>query len=310
MKEYDEMTERVFRRIEEYNAQKQRKRKQLVRTLVPMLGVCLVSLIGVGLWKTDLLASKLDQGPLMNSEPVHTQAETVLSSAPGANDGSAAESQTPVLPVKPFLSLCTKGAGGNGKPEVIELNQTYETGIYLDFVSIKGMSEAEIEEAIVECEEKMQDMLSQYESIEHGSDYGVLVMREAGYLIARMTWNFFTLDLDLSQVSRIEIKNTAQYGQIDAFGVNYDPQVELFPHGQSIVIEKEKITEYMSFSWNYEGINYYMQEVQNPSCTDFNDTFYFTVEFDDGSVATATVDITFDESGRASVCCSSYDRGL
>ncbi len=314
MKKYDEMARDVFRRIDEYNAQKQKKRKIVAGTLVPVLCVFAVSLIGLGLWQASLPDTNTNGGNLMD-HPMQTQSHSANPSLPdmpvsGLDDGIHTEGQNPILPVKPFLSLCSMESDGNRKPEVIELNQTYETGIYLDFVSIKGMSEAEIQETIMDCQEKMEDVLSQYESIEQGSHCGVLVMREEGYLIARMTWNFFTLDLDLSQVRRIEIKNTAKYGQIDVFGVDYDPQVEPFPHGQSILIEKEQIKEGISFSWNYERINYYMQEAENPSCTDFNDTFCFTVEFDDGSVATATVDITFDESGRAYVCCKSYDRSL
>lgn len=73
MKNYDEMADNVFRRVEEYNIEKQRRRKKIKRTLVPVMCVCLVSLLGVGMWQVGLF----------DSTPIQTQEDAIT---PGTKD--------------------------------------------------------------------------------------------------------------------------------------------------------------------------------------------------------------------------------
>ncbi len=51
MKNYDEMARDVLRRVEENKQVQQKKRKQLKQVLVPVVSLCLVALIGVGVWQ-------------------------------------------------------------------------------------------------------------------------------------------------------------------------------------------------------------------------------------------------------------------
>ncbi len=109
-----------------------------------------------------------------------------------------------------------------------------------------------------------------------------------------------------SNVKQIEITNASNYGQIDVFGTKEDTDNYRFPHGKALIIKKEQITENLSFSWNHTEIDSYLKEHQNPSYKDFNDTFNFTVEYDDGRKVTASIDIVFNDSGEATVICNGY----
>ncbi len=307
MKKYDEMAEAVFRRIEKYNMDQQRKRKHMARMLVPVVCACLVIFLGIGIWQGGLARPHQDgDGDRLHSNPMQTQPSATSSSSetlPNFTQESTNPAQP--LPAEPFVYLCAKRGDGQVTTELIQMNQSYESGIYLDFVTIEGLTEGEIMEKVREYETGFQNFLSQYEVL-YGAHHGVLILREAGYIVPRMTWNFFTLDLDFSKVKTITISNTAKYGQIDVFCENWDPETQVFPHGQSITLEKEQISENISFSWNYTRLNNYMEETENPTCTDFNDAFRFSVEFDDGTIATATIEIQFQDSGQAIISCRDY----
>lgn len=54
MKDYNEMANDVFHRIAEYKTIQKRKRKILIRTITPLCVVCLMALMGVGVWQNGL----------------------------------------------------------------------------------------------------------------------------------------------------------------------------------------------------------------------------------------------------------------
>ena len=70
MKNYNEMANNVFRRVEEYNIERQKK---ITRTLVPIVCFCLVALLGVGVWHVGLF----------ESTPMQTQEDSIT---PGNKD--------------------------------------------------------------------------------------------------------------------------------------------------------------------------------------------------------------------------------
>lgn len=59
MKNYEEMSTDVLRRIGEYNLKKQKRQKILKYTLVPLMCLCLVSIIGIGAWQGGLFDKQL-----------------------------------------------------------------------------------------------------------------------------------------------------------------------------------------------------------------------------------------------------------
>lgn len=58
MKNYNEMTNDVFRRIDEYNAKQKQKKKLAVRTAAALVCVCLAVLAGIGIRQGGLLSTK------------------------------------------------------------------------------------------------------------------------------------------------------------------------------------------------------------------------------------------------------------
>ncbi len=73
MKNYKEIAENVFARRAQYETQKRNKQKMLVRTCTPIACVCVISVVGVGLW----------QGGVFEKEPPITVSDAVY---PGIKD--------------------------------------------------------------------------------------------------------------------------------------------------------------------------------------------------------------------------------
>lgn len=55
MKNYEEMVDNVFRRSREILAKRTKRRETISKVLCPMGCLCLVALLGFGIWKSDLL---------------------------------------------------------------------------------------------------------------------------------------------------------------------------------------------------------------------------------------------------------------
>ncbi len=58
MKNYDETINTVFERIDEYKLKQARKKKMAVRVALPAFSMCLAVVIGVFVWKGDMLKTK------------------------------------------------------------------------------------------------------------------------------------------------------------------------------------------------------------------------------------------------------------
>lgn len=294
MKTYNEMANDVLCRIEEYETKQRNKRKVMKRAvmpiLVPAMCFCLAALIGVG----------VRQGGLLNPDPVQTQSE---------NNSSATEQLKKIVAAEPFIYLCSVESNENIKSDLIQPNQYYDCKIYLDFLSIKGLTEDQIEQKFNECNTKIKNALSKYSALKFGKQGVGQVLRQEEYIVSKLSLNFFKLKLDdINNVKQIRVTNTSNYGQIDVFGTKENTENYKFPHGKDLTIEKDQISECIGFSWNYDRLNDYLKENLNPSCQDFNDTFNFTVEYTDGSKAIASVDIVFNESGEATISCEDYKK--
>lgn len=57
MKNYDETINSVFERINEYEVEKKHKRKIITRTVTSLCCFCLVALLGIGVWQSDLFGT-------------------------------------------------------------------------------------------------------------------------------------------------------------------------------------------------------------------------------------------------------------
>lgn len=302
MKKYDEMAAEVFRRIEEYNIEKQRKRKRMTRALVPIMCFCLVAVLSVGAW----------QGGFFEAEPIQSEGDAGQSEVGNGCgdeeveiDSTRANIGENVPEAEPFIAMCSLQNDGTVKTDLIEPEQVYACRFYINFTPIKGLSEAQIKEKDDELKRSFESILSQNDI--NGYYYGSSVRREEGYIATRAALNYFTLNLDLDSVEEIKVSSTSEYGQIEVFGTKTQAgQPVPVLHGHALTIGKEQITEDMHFSWNNIVIDEYLKENPNPDCKDFDDCFHFAVKFDDGTVKTAAVSIRFDDSGEATAVCEGY----
>ena len=56
MRDYNKIADRVFRRRDEYLAEKKRKRALYIKSASVALSCCIMIMLGIGIWKTDLLS--------------------------------------------------------------------------------------------------------------------------------------------------------------------------------------------------------------------------------------------------------------
>ena len=61
MKTYSEMADNALSRIEEYQENKRKKKKIMIRTVAPILSICLLALIGADVWKSGLFGQTSPQ---------------------------------------------------------------------------------------------------------------------------------------------------------------------------------------------------------------------------------------------------------
>ncbi len=95
MKDYNEMANDVFHRIAEYKTIQKRKRKILIRTITPLCVVCLMALMGVGVWQNGLfeqispppIAPVVDNDSIGTKLPGNNQQDDPAASPPN-NDPS------------------------------------------------------------------------------------------------------------------------------------------------------------------------------------------------------------------------------
>ena len=53
MKNYDETINYVFERIHKYEIDKKHRRNIMIKTIIPLCCICIVTLIGIGIWKSS-----------------------------------------------------------------------------------------------------------------------------------------------------------------------------------------------------------------------------------------------------------------
>ena len=58
MKNYDEITNDLLERRDQYETEQRNKRKVMKRTIMPICCFCLVALLGIGLWQGNFFNSK------------------------------------------------------------------------------------------------------------------------------------------------------------------------------------------------------------------------------------------------------------
>ena len=64
MKTYNEMAESVLRRVEAYEAEKQERRRQVKRAVIPLAALCILAAAVIGIWQSGALKTDLPVEPI------------------------------------------------------------------------------------------------------------------------------------------------------------------------------------------------------------------------------------------------------
>ncbi len=305
MKSSSEMVDSLFQRRRVYEAQLCRKRKILVCTVISVFCVSAVLLMSIGIWRAGTLGGASVQA----TEDAVTPAITATNGGHEENvylTSPTGENKT--KEIAPFLYLCAlEHQEGEGKDssEMIQPHQAYDFKIFLEFYNIKGLKEAQIEEKYSEILDKRDAYLADNLGSDAFNQGRGSVMRLESYLALFVVLNSVRLQLNgMDNVEQIRVTNLSERGIIDVYGVP-DEDYSL-RHGKDITIHKDSITQQLRFSWHYDGLNDYLQTTENPTYEDFNDTLHFTVTYSDGTKATASINIEFDESGKGRIIGDEY----
>ncbi len=71
-------------------------------------------------------------------------------------------------------------------------------------------------------------------------------------------------------------------------------------------MDRDTVTEHLSFSWSYYRIYDYLATHDTVDFSDFNDTIHFEIQYTDGTVTTVSVELLFSDAGEATAVCGDY----
>ena len=78
MKNYEEMSKDVLKRIDEYETERKIKRAKITKIAASVTPVCAAAVVGVGLWKGGILTTDHDQFIVSNVETTVSDAEQII----------------------------------------------------------------------------------------------------------------------------------------------------------------------------------------------------------------------------------------
>ncbi len=113
MKTYEEMARDTFDRITEYKSEQKKRRKAIFKISSVVLSLCLVAIIGIGFWKSDILKSET---PMHEPEPGYNpviEPEDTTAGGQEIDYPSLEKSVITLINVNSFSTLYTTASGLN-----------------------------------------------------------------------------------------------------------------------------------------------------------------------------------------------------
>lgn len=197
----------------------------------------------------------------------------------------------------------------DGVVNQVPLKLGTETPVYyqLDIIEINGASEDEIEKKV----ESLMDDNSFFEN-KKVTEVRLSTERHDGFLLRQAIANSFVLGIEKPEnVKNITLKSNSGYWRFDYR--DYSKGIEnedAFVKGQSLDIDgdtyvglikydKEHYTDALEINLNHtEKLCEEIEKNPKLDLSKFNDTLTFTVEYKDGSVEQANIDISLNQNGR------------
>jgi hypothetical protein len=265
MKHYDEMTQSVLARAEtERAAQKQRNRKILVSVVICVCCLACVVLIGTRRNAPD------PQDRMLSDATMPTVTE------PSATDTAATSGETHEVIL---LSMAEDGA-----ETVMFKDVAMPYYMQLWIRDVRGLSKPEYR-AVKHADEKAANA-----QIVEPFEFASIYQRSGpSFLITRLVIGFLKVTVDdFQKVEDVVITNNTDIGVVDVSRHSkFDPETGTFP-GR------------LGLTWRPSEIFYHaLAEKPDIKYADIQDTITIQIIYTDGAVATAVVDLSFDDEGRA-----------
>ena len=295
MKNYDEITNELLERRDQFETEQRNRRKVMKRAIMPICCFCLVALLGIGLW----------QGNFFNSKPPITLDDsTIIGEKDTIDDANVKKHKSVIL-----LSSTNK----NIQAKNIELQKEIELPLQynIEITDIRNLEQNEIEIIVNKKKEQLRKQLAEVgiEENDSGVSHGAVDVRENVIITSSAIGTFLIESEDYSKIKSINVKNSSEFGQVELVLLSNSIDIkDRFPHGTNITIDGDVCSKFMSdmqqekghfeINWRHSlKVKEQINENPNIDLSEFNDTMVITIEYSDGSIEVTEIDIKFNKDG-------------
>lgn len=295
MKNYDEITNDLLERRDQFETEQRNRRKVMKRVVTPICCFCLVALLGIGLW----------QGGFFNSKPpITVDDSTIIGEKDWIDEANVEKYKSVVL-----LSSANK----NLQVKNIRLQKETELSLQynIEVTDIRNLGQNEIENIVNKKKEQLRNQLAEVgiEENDSGVSHGAVDVRENVIITSSAIGTFLIESEDYSKIKSINVKNSSEFGQVELVLLSNSIDIkDRFPHGTNITIDGDVCSKFMSdmqqekghfeINWRHSlKVKEQINENPNIDLSEFNDSMVITIEYSDGSIEVTEIDIKFNKDG-------------
>lgn len=293
MKNYDEMTENVFRRRDIYVA-RQKQTRRVTGIALTVAAVCLVGALTLSRSNEAPIADTLHAAPA----PTQTAPTTLPSTAPPVET-----SPTEAPPMEHTYQLTFLAHSANAVETPLQEDIILPLIYYMDVEDIRDLTseetiEARMHQSSAELEERLMDL----STTDHDHILGlshICTLRRDNYIISTLRYGSFQIRCEnWDDVASVRIQTTTGYGEVTAFRDATDYQL-----GFDITVVKlpSDDTAPLLIDWMYS--NKLLEELEQDPTTPlshFCDTITVTTTYEDGTIQTHHIPIILHDDGSIS----------
>lgn len=296
MKNYDELTNNLLERRDRYVLE-QRKKRRAIGITTSLCCICLVALLGLGMWQSEMFAglppATLDDSIVVGDKDYINPDEST----------QQPNESTPTVGLhkaeSTFVLLCA--TTDNTSKEKLQENILTPFKTEIRIRNIAGMSDVQLLEIIEE-----EDAYAKQLNATYPGEVGYGRWRRENVIISTINTGRFVVQFkNQDTVSKIRI-SASDKGILNVFPKA--PGCVCTTNGNmTIALDKDGIEEICAKTTS-GGVELHWQISskladlidENPTnaLSEYSDTLTFTVEHSDGRTEVAIVDMTFDDNGQ------------
>lgn len=289
MKNYDEITNNLLERRDRYILE-QRKKRRMISIAASLCCVCLIALLGLGLW----------QGEMFLGPPSATVDDSIIV---GEKDYIDPDELTPTIGVdnaKSTFVLLSATTNSSSEEELQKNIQVpYKTEIRVR--NIAGMSESQLLEIIKEEDAYADQLNTAYPGeISYGRwrrDNVIISTINTGHFVVRFE-NYETVNKIKISATETGILNVYPKATGCVCTTNGDMTIALDQSGIEEICSKTT-SGGVELYWQISSkIADMIDENPTNALSTYSDTLTITIEYTDGRTEVAVIDMTFDNNGQ------------